>query len=48
MPLGYSLDSIGPMARTAWDCAALLSVMAGYDPRDPTAADEPVPTTPAR
>jgi aspartyl-tRNA(Asn)/glutamyl-tRNA(Gln) amidotransferase subunit A len=43
VPLGYSLDSIGPMARTSWDCAALLSVMAGYDPRDPTAADEPVP-----
>jgi len=43
VPLGYSLDSIGPMARTAWDCAALLKVMAGYDPRDPTAADKPVP-----
>jgi aspartyl-tRNA(Asn)/glutamyl-tRNA(Gln) amidotransferase subunit A len=43
VPLGYSLDSIGPMARTAWDCAALLSVMAGYDPRDPTAAEAPVP-----
>jgi aspartyl-tRNA(Asn)/glutamyl-tRNA(Gln) amidotransferase subunit A len=42
VPLGYSLDSIGPMARTAWDCAALLGVMAGYDARDPTAADEPV------
>ncbi|MDQ6672466.1 MAG: amidase family protein [Chloroflexota bacterium] len=43
VPLGYSLDSIGPMARTAWDCAALLQVMAGYDRRDPTAADKPVP-----
>lgn len=43
VPLGYSLDSVGPMARTAWDCAALLNVMAGYDPRDPTVADEPVP-----
>jgi aspartyl-tRNA(Asn)/glutamyl-tRNA(Gln) amidotransferase subunit A len=42
VPLGYSLDSIGPMARTAWDCAALLRVMAGYDARDPTAADMPV------
>lgn len=42
-PLGYSLDSIGPMARTAWDCAALLSVMAGYDPRDPTVSEKPVP-----
>ncbi len=43
VPLGYSLDSIGPMARTAWDCAAMLGIMAGFDPRDPTAADEPVP-----
>ncbi len=43
VPLGYSLDSIGPMARTAWDCAALLAVMAGHDPRDPDAAENPVP-----
>jgi aspartyl-tRNA(Asn)/glutamyl-tRNA(Gln) amidotransferase subunit A len=47
VPLGYSLDSIGPMARSAWDCAALLKVMAGYDPRDPTAAEAPVPDYPA-
>jgi aspartyl-tRNA(Asn)/glutamyl-tRNA(Gln) amidotransferase subunit A len=40
--LGYSLDTIGPMARSAYDCAALLRVMAGYDPRDPTCADVPV------
>jgi aspartyl-tRNA(Asn)/glutamyl-tRNA(Gln) amidotransferase subunit A len=43
VPLGYSLDTIGPMARTAWDCAALLKVMAGFEPRDPTAAHVPVP-----
>ncbi|MBV9323808.1 MAG: amidase [Chloroflexi bacterium] len=43
VPLGYGLDSVGPMARTAWDCAALLRVMAGYDARDPTAANVPVP-----
>jgi aspartyl-tRNA(Asn)/glutamyl-tRNA(Gln) amidotransferase subunit A len=47
VPLSYSLDSIGPMARTAWDCAALLAVMAGYDPRDPTAAQVPVADYPA-
>ncbi len=40
-PLGYSLDSIGPMARSAWDCAAILNVIAGYDPRDMTAATAP-------
>ena len=40
-PLGYSLDSIGPMARSAWDCAAILTVIAGYDPRDVTATTTP-------
>ncbi|HZX04753.1 amidase [Kribbella sp.] len=43
VPLGFSLDSIGPMARSAWDCAALLEVMAGYDPTDPNSAAQPVP-----
>src|SRR3984893_5674583 len=43
VPLGYSLDNIGPMARTARDCALLLQVLAGYDPLDPCSAREPVP-----
>lgn len=38
-----SLDQGGPMARTAEDCALLLSAMAGFDPRDSTCADRPVP-----
>ena len=38
MPLGYSLDNIGPMARTARDCALMLQVLAGYDPQDPCSA----------
>ena len=37
VPLGYSLDHIGPMARSARDCALMLQVMAGYDPADPMA-----------
>ena len=43
VPLGYSLDGINPMARSAYDCALMLNVMAGYDPRDPTTVDVPVP-----
>lgn len=42
--LGASLDHVGPMARSARDCAALLEVMAGADPNDPTASLEPVPS----
>src|SRR5690606_14941650 len=38
-----SLDQAGPMARTVRDNAALLEVMAGFDPRDATSLDLPVP-----
>ena len=38
-----SLDQAGPMARTAEDCALMLQVMAGFDPRDSTSVDQPVP-----
>jgi amidase len=41
--LGPTLDHIGPMTRSAMDSAAMLSVIAGVDPKDPTAADVPVP-----
>jgi len=43
VPLGYSLDHIGPMARSARDCALMLAVLAGYDASDACAVDEPVP-----
>jgi aspartyl-tRNA(Asn)/glutamyl-tRNA(Gln) amidotransferase subunit A len=43
VPLGYSVDHIGPMARSARDCALMLQVMAGYDPADPTTVNIPVP-----
>jgi aspartyl-tRNA(Asn)/glutamyl-tRNA(Gln) amidotransferase subunit A len=43
MPLSQSLDTVGPLARTAKDCALLLGLMAGADPKDPTATAEPVP-----
>jgi len=41
--LAASLDHIGPMARSAADAAAILGVIAGADPQDPTAAQAPVP-----
>jgi aspartyl-tRNA(Asn)/glutamyl-tRNA(Gln) amidotransferase subunit A len=43
MPLSQSLDTVGPLARTAEDCAVLLILMAGADSEDPTAASGPVP-----
>ena len=38
-----SLDQAGPMARTVRDCAILLEAMSGFDPKDATSLDEPVP-----
>ena len=38
-----SLDQAGPMATTAEDLALMLGAMAGFDPRDSTCVDQPVP-----
>jgi aspartyl-tRNA(Asn)/glutamyl-tRNA(Gln) amidotransferase subunit A len=43
MPLSQSLDTVGPLARSAEDCALLIGLMAGADAEDPTAANLPVP-----
>lgn len=37
-----SLDQGGPLARTAEDCALMLGVMAGFDPKDSTSVDQPL------
>ncbi|MCG6205426.1 amidase [Rhodopseudomonas sp. HC1] len=42
-PLADSLDHVGPMCRSAADAAAMLGVIAGADPNDPTALQAPVP-----
>jgi amidase len=42
-PLAPSLDHIGPMTRSVADAAAVLQVIAGFDPRDPTSCREKVP-----
>ncbi|HVT68064.1 MAG TPA: amidase [Trebonia sp.] len=47
VPLGYSLDHIGPLARSAADCAAVLEVIAGRHPSDPDCVDAPFTAEPA-
>jgi aspartyl-tRNA(Asn)/glutamyl-tRNA(Gln) amidotransferase subunit A len=42
LPLGFTLDHIGPMARTVRDTAAALQVMAGFDRRDLSSGAHPV------
>lgn len=42
MPLSHSLDTIGPLARSAEDCALIFSTIAGHDDRDPITARQPV------
>ncbi len=39
VPLSWSLDHVGPLARTVRDAALLLGVMAGPDPEDPSTLD---------
>ena len=43
MGLSFSLDCVGPLARTVRDCARLLAVVAGRDDNDPTSSTMPVP-----
>ncbi len=43
VPRSWSLDTVGPLARTAADCALLAAAIAGRDPFDPTTTELPVP-----
>lgn len=43
MQLAPSIDHIGPITRTAWDAAAVLNVIAGYDELDASSIDSSVP-----
>jgi len=43
VPLSWSLDHAGPMARSVEDCAILLQAIAGYDSKDPASANVAVP-----
>ena len=41
IPLSWSLDHVGPMGRSAEDCAVLFDAIAKYDPRDPNSVSGP-------
>eukprot|EP00913_Durusdinium_trenchii_P028280 g26508.t1 len=41
MALSWTMDKLGPMARTAEDCGLVLNAIAGPDPADPTSAAQP-------
>lgn len=41
MSATYTLDKLGPVARSAEDCAIVLAVLAGADPRDPASVPPP-------
>ncbi len=42
IPVSWSFDTVGPLARRAEDIAHMLQVLAGYDPQDLTSADQSV------
>jgi aspartyl-tRNA(Asn)/glutamyl-tRNA(Gln) amidotransferase subunit A len=42
MGLSFSMDNVGPLARTAADVAVLFAVIAGADPADVTCSTRPV------
>jgi Asp-tRNA(Asn)/Glu-tRNA(Gln) amidotransferase A subunit family amidase len=43
MALCWTMDKIGPIARSAADCAMVFDAIRGADPRDPTTVDSPFP-----
>lgn len=42
LPLSWTLDHVGPLAKTVEDAALVLNEIAGYDPADPGSAARPV------
>jgi aspartyl-tRNA(Asn)/glutamyl-tRNA(Gln) amidotransferase subunit A len=44
VPVSWTFDTVGPIARTAEDCALMLEAIAGFDPCDPMTVDAAVPS----
>ena len=44
VPVSFTLDTVGPIAPSAEDCALVLDAIAGLDPLDASTVDEPVPS----
>ncbi len=42
-PAAWSMDQVGPLTRTVEDCALVLTLIAGYDAKDPTSSRRAVP-----
>lgn len=42
IPVSWTFDTVGPLARRAEDVAQVLQILAGYDPHDLTSLDQPV------
>lgn len=48
MALSWTMDKVGPIARSAEDCALVFASIAGKDPADPVSVDAPAPWPPRR
>lgn len=48
MALSFSMDKVGPIARSAEDCALVFSAIAGKDPLDPVSVEGPPAWPPRR
>jgi len=46
MPMGSSLDTVGPITKTVFDTALIMEQIAGNDPLDATTVSDPVPNYP--